>query len=120
MTIGISGPKGPGGPTGPVGADDVGGSDGPGATSGAERSQGAAAAQPLHALAAAVDSGQVSPEQALAQLVDQAGGDLDPAARAELGDLLADLMANDPYLAGLARDLGAAPLAGDPSGGDAG
>ena len=115
MTTGIKGPTGPGGPTGPVGADDLTDSDHvdragqAGGLGGPDRAAGVDPGQPMRALASDLDAGRVSPEQALAQLLDDMAGELEPGERAELQGLFSDLLANDPYLAGLARDLGAAP-----------
>ena len=126
MTTGIKGPTGPGGPTGPVGADDLSDSDHVDRTGqadglgGPDRATGVDPGQPMRALAAQLDAGRVSPEQALAQLLDDMAGELAPGERAELQGLFADLLANDPYLAGLARDLGAAPPEGGAGGGDSG
>ncbi len=131
MTTGIKGPSGPGGPTGPAGADDlpdvdradragqavqagradqaVGAGQAAGA-SGPGSAAGASGADPMVALAADLDAGRVSPDDALARLLDEGlGADLEPGQRAELEALFADLLATDPYLAGLARDLGASP-----------
>ena len=119
---GAGGPTGPGGPGGPAGVDgvddvgDVGDAgdvrDVAGARTDAARGAGAAGgADPVVALAADLDAGRITPEQALARLLDDGlAGDVDPAQRAELEALFADLLANDPYLAGLARDVGAAPV----------
>jgi hypothetical protein len=123
---GPPGPEGPGGPTGPAGADDLDdvdraesdrGVEGAGAAgiAGVDRATGA---DPVVALAADLDAGRISPDEALARLLDEElGADLDPAQRSELEALFADLLANDPYLAGLARDLGAAPATGGDEGG---
>lgn len=117
MTTGIKGPTGPGGPTGPLGPEDVGDTGSADAAGAATRTDGAAAADPMVALAADLDAGRISPDEALARLLDDGlGPELDPAQRAELEGLFADLLATDPYLAGLARDLGAGPVGGEPGG----
>jgi hypothetical protein len=138
MSSGIDRPGGPGGPsgtgspTGPAGADDpadvvrAAGGDRAGQAVGVGGLDRAAGADPMVALAAELDAGRISPDQALARLLDEGlGADLDPAQRAELEELFSELLANDPYLAGLARDLGAAPAGGDgdaslPGGGGSG
>lgn len=97
------GPTGPGGPSGP---------DDPDALTGPTTASDAAPADRAAALAAALDAGQLPPDAALAQLVDDAVAGLPPEEAAELRGLLADALASDPYLAGLARDLGAAEVGG--------
>ena len=123
MTTAIKGPSGPGGPTGPVGTDDLPDADRAdqagraGQTAGAAGAERAGDVDPMIAVAADLDAGRISPDQALARLLDDGlGPDLDPAQRAELEGLFADLLATDPYLAGLARDLGAGPIGGGPGG----
>jgi hypothetical protein len=100
---GIDGPKGPGGVGGPDAVDDVDGADGADA---ADAVDGAAAAtaddQAIAALAAELRAGTITPEAALDRLLDQTvSADLDPAERAELREMIVDLVANDPYLSGL-------------------
>jgi hypothetical protein len=97
----IQRPGGPAGPGGPSGPDDPDALSGPTTTSAAGPSDRAAE------LAAALDAGQLPPDAALAQLVDDAVAGLPADEAAELRALLADAMAADPYLAGLARELGA-------------
>ncbi len=94
---GIGGPKGPSGPTGP---------DGPEAPDEAAdvASVGSAApASNLDALAADIAAGKLTPQQAVERLVDEIAGTkgLDATERAELKELMADLIANDPNLAAL-------------------
>jgi hypothetical protein len=97
---GIGGPKAPGGaegPSGPPEINDVAG-DAP-----VEHAQGIARASDLEALAAEVAAGRLTPREAIDRLVDAtASPGLDAAERAELRELLTDLVANDPYLGGLA------------------
>jgi hypothetical protein len=90
---GVGGPKGPGGPQGPEGPDDV---DDVADVSGPAPAK-------LDALAADIAAGRLTPQQAVDRLVDEiAGGqDLDATQRAELRELMADLIANDPNLAAL-------------------
>ena len=94
---GVGGPKGPGGPQGPEGPDDVpdvGEVSGPGQ---------AAPTGKLDALAADLAAGRLTPQQAVDRLVDEIAGTqtLDASERAELRELMADLIANDPNLAAL-------------------
>jgi hypothetical protein len=95
---GIGGPKGPDGPGGVEDVDDVGDVADVADVGGAA---GVAPGQ-LDALANEIASGRLSPREAIDQLVAQAGADLPAGERAELRELLTDLVANDPYLAGLA------------------
>jgi hypothetical protein len=94
---GIGGPKGPAGPEGPSDIDDVAG-DVP-----VEQAPAAAPASEIEALAAEVAAGRLTQREAIDRLVDAAAGpELGAAERAELRELLTDLVANDPYLGGLA------------------
>lgn len=118
---GIGGPKGPGGPGGPDGPEGPDGPDGPGALdapdapdaaaalgrdAGVEKAGAAGAAGDIDALAAEVAAGRLTPHEAIERLVDAtAGPELGPAERAELRELLTDLVANDPYLGALAGRL---------------
>jgi hypothetical protein len=97
---GIGGPKGPTGPDRPDAADDV--SD-VGADTGVERASAAVPTTELDAIAADIAAGRLSPREAVDRLVDQIAGteQLPAADRAELRELLSDLVANDPYLAAL-------------------
>jgi len=96
---GVGGPTGPGGPDGPTEPteiEDVAG-DAP-----VEQAQGAVRASDVEALAAEVAAGKLTPREAIDQLVEAtAGPGLGAAERAELRELLTDLVANDPYLGGL-------------------
>ena len=120
MTSGISGPggpggpRGPGGPTGPEGAGGAGEIAGAGAALTAEverlraaRAAGAAPPTDLARIAADLDAGRITGDQALAELVAGLGLDLGELDGAELRALVADLVASDPYLAELAARLGA-------------
>ena len=83
-------PAGPGGVDGPDGVDDVA------ATTAATQTL-------VDGLAAEIAAGRLTPREAIDQLVDlTAGPDFGPTERAELRELLTDLVANDPYLGGLA------------------
>ncbi|HET9990068.1 MAG TPA: hypothetical protein VFQ65_16170 [Kofleriaceae bacterium] len=105
---GIGGPKGPKGPDGPDGSDSTGGPDGPDKLSGgrgpdAASATGATGQAEIDAIAADIAAGKLTPREAVDKLVDQIAGTdvLDPADRAELREMMADLVANDPHLQGL-------------------
>jgi hypothetical protein len=104
MTSGIggSGPVGPGQGPGPAGEVGEAGAaaEAPGAP---EVGQAGAAAEPdaVARLAADLDAGRITPEQALAQLIDGSVAGMPAADAAELRSLLEDLVAADPYLGGL-------------------
>jgi len=94
---GIGGPKGPGGPEGPLELDDVAG-EAP-----VEQAHGTTGASDALSLAADIAAGRLTLREAIDRLVEAtAGSGLDAAERAELRELLTDLVANDPYLSGLA------------------
>jgi len=96
---GIGGPSGIGGPQGPGGPDGPEGPEGPDGPAGPSE---LGTTDPLSALAADVAAGRISPEAALDQIIDQTiSPDLGPAERAELRELIADLVATDPHLAAL-------------------
>jgi hypothetical protein len=113
---GVGGPGGPSGPGGPGGADRP---DGPGAADGtgaideqapaadagaAGGVEGGVAAEggdPIARMAADLDAGRITPEEAMARLVDQSVAGLPPAEQAEMRSLMEDLIASDPYLGGL-------------------
>jgi len=97
---GIGGPKGPSGPTGPDGPDDVGDAGDVGQVDAAHATK---AAGELHAMAADIAAGKLTANEAIDRLVnDIAGSDpLGTAERAELKEMLTDLVANDPYLQSL-------------------
>lgn len=94
---GIGGPKGPTGPQGPGDVDDVGDV---GADTGIEAATAAKAAGGLEAMAQEIAAGRMTPREAVDKLVDDIAGtdQLGANERAELRELLADLVANDPYL----------------------
>jgi hypothetical protein len=96
---GIGGPKGPTGPDASDGADDVAdvaGSDAAEATHGVGQAD-------IDAIASDVAAGKLTPREAVDRLVDQIAGTdvLDPADRAELREIMSDLVANDPHLQSL-------------------
>jgi hypothetical protein len=116
MTSGISGPGG-GPPAGPIdatsGADAAAGTERAGASLAAEverlrDTQGAAPAAgvDLPRLAADLDAGRVTGDEALAQLIAELGAGLPELDAADLRALVADLVASDPHLAALAEQLG--------------
>lgn len=84
---GIGGPKGPSGVDGPDELEEAGGVDG----------------GQFDAIAADIAAGKLTPQEAVERMVDEIAGHQDIAAadRAELKEMLADLIANDPYLSSL-------------------
>ena len=96
---GPKGPDGPGGPDGPDGPDKLSGGRGPDAAS----ATAATGQADIDAIASDIASGKLTPREAVDKLVDQIAGTdvLDPADRAELREMMADLVANDPHLQGL-------------------
>lgn len=101
---------------GPGGNGPIGPADGGGAVDGVEGPDGAVAADaaepalepgaagdadPLTRLAADLDAGRISPEQAMAELIDGSLAGLPPEEQAEVRRLMEDLVASDPYLGGL-------------------
>lgn len=111
----ITRPGGPTGPDGPAGPDGPTGPDGPGASTELTQagSTGAAASDPIADLAAALDRGAVAPREALQQLVDASVAGLPPDQADELRAAMAELLAEDPYLRGLAGELGVPADPGD-------
>ena len=116
---GIQGPRGGGGPSGPAGPTGPEGPDGPegvgdiqraGAPLAAEVERLRAADAPpptdLAKLAADLDAGRVTGDEAIARLASGFGLDLGDLEGAEVRALIADLVATDPYLAELAARLG--------------
>jgi len=108
MTIGgpsgIGGPKGPTGPSGPNEVDDVGDVAQAGDVERAAGARSATGAADIQALSAQVAAGRLTPREAIDRLVDAtATPDMDATERAELRELLTDLVANDPYLGALAN-----------------
>jgi hypothetical protein len=93
---GIGGPKGPGGPDGLPQIDDVAGE------AAIEQAPATAATGDVEALAAEVAAGRLTPHEAIDRLVEAAAGPgLDATERAELRELLTDLVTNDPHLGAL-------------------
>ena len=91
---GIGGPKGPGGPDAADAPDELAHAD----------DAPAIGASELDALAADLSAGRLTPREAidrLAESIANARG-LDASERAELREILADLVTNDPYLSSLA------------------
>ena len=93
----IGGPGGIGGPKGPSGVDR------PDELEGADEVASTEKAGQFDAIAADVAAGKMTPQEAVDRMVDEIAGheDLAAADRAELRELLADLVANDPYLSSL-------------------
>ena len=101
---GIGGPQGPGGPTGPDGPDGPDAADAADSVDSAATVEHAENTADIDRLAAEVAAGKLTPKEAIDQLVEAtATPDLSPAERAELRELLADIVANDPYFGGLAN-----------------
>ena len=97
---GIGGPSGPSGPDGPseIEVDAIVG-EAP-----VEQARSAGEAAELDALAAEVAAGRLTPHEAIDRLIEAtagAGAELGAAERAELRELLTDLVTNDPYLGAL-------------------
>lgn len=111
MTTGITGPGGAGGPRAPDAADATSATEsservGASMAAEVERLRGAAAPTELSTIAADLDAGKITGDEALARLVSGLGLDLGELDGAELRALMSDLLASDPYLAGLAARLG--------------
>lgn len=118
----IGGPGGIGGPNGPKGpasidapdgadaADNIEGPDrldGAGSADAADATSAASSTSDIDALAAEVAAGRLTPREAIDRLVEAtATPGLDAAERAELREMITDLVANDPYLSGLADRVG--------------
>jgi len=97
---GVGGPKGPGGPTGPDGPDDVHDAS---EVRDVTDVAGTAPAGNIDKLAADIAAGRLTPQQAVDRLVDEIAGtqDLGETERAELKEMMQDLIENDPNLAAL-------------------
>lgn len=99
----IGGPGGIGGPKGPGPIDPNAGPTEIGEVAETPRATATEHAPDIDALSAEVAAGRLTPREAIDRLVDAtAGPELGPAERAELRELLTDLVANDPYLGALA------------------
>ena len=90
---GIGGPKGPGGPDRADEVADLDEAAAPDATAPGQFDQ----------IAADIAAGKLTAQEAIERMVDEIAGhqELAAADRAELREMLADLVANDPYLSGL-------------------
>jgi hypothetical protein len=98
----IGGPGGIGGPKAPTETDLASDLDSVAGEARVTSSRAAAPTTELQALVADVDAGRLTRHEALDRLVEAtAGPGLDATQRAELRELLTDLLANDPYLGGL-------------------
>ena len=95
----IGGPGGIGGPKGPTGPDEI---EEAGDVAAPEK------AGQFDAIAADIAAGKLSPQEAVERMVDEIAGheQIDAADRAELKEMLADLIANDPYLSALVGRVG--------------
>ena len=98
---------GPNGPRGPDGADPVAvAADDAAGHAVTPPTVQAVAASTVEALAAELASGRLTSGEVTRALIDRVvaasgGAELDAAQRAELRELLTDLVTNDPYLGGL-------------------
>jgi hypothetical protein len=105
---GIGGPKGPDGPDGLPDIDDVHDvqdvhdASGVAGQAAIAKAPATAATGDVEALAAEVAAGRLTPHEAIDRLVEAAAGPgLDATERAELRELLTDLVTNDPHLGAL-------------------
>ena len=100
---GAGGPGGVGGPKGPDGPDDVDDVADVGSDSSVSSATAAKAAGGLEAMASEIAAGRMTPREAVDKLVDEIAGtdQLGAGERAELRELLSDLVENDPYLQSL-------------------
>ena len=97
---GIGGPKGPSGPAGATGPEDISEAGELGEVDAARATR---AVGELEAMAGDIAAGKLTANEAIDRLVDEIGGtdQLGAAERAELRELLTDLVTNDPYLQSL-------------------
>ena len=100
---GAGGPGGVGGPKGPDGPDDGGDVADVGSDSSVSSATAAKAAGGLEAMASEIAAGRLTPREAVDKIVDEIAGtdQLGAGERAELRELLSDLVENDPYLQSL-------------------
>lgn len=100
---GIGGPKGPGGPTGPEGPDDIADASDIGDVGAVDAARATRAATGLEAMAADIAAGKLTAREAIDRMVDEIAGtdQLGATERAELREMLTDLVAADPYLQSL-------------------
>ena len=98
----IGGPSGVGGPKGPGGVDRPDGAGEVAETREAAPSERAAPGE-FDRIAADIASGKLTAQQAIDRMVDEIADSqhLGAPERAELREMLADLVANDPYLSSL-------------------
>ncbi|MGE0546712.1 MAG: hypothetical protein AB7O24_24555 [Kofleriaceae bacterium] len=100
---GIDGPKGPSGPGGLDAPEPMAESAGSAAIDASTAAQRPA---DIQALASEIAAGKLTAREAIDQLVEAtATPGMNAAERAELRELLTDLVANDPYLGQLAGRL---------------
>ncbi len=96
---GIDGPKGPGVPTS---VHDASGADSSSAVDRPDQADETTQAAALQELAAEIAAGRLTPREAVDQLLEATvTPGMDASERAELRELLTDLVTNDPYLAQL-------------------
>jgi hypothetical protein len=100
---GIGGPKGPRGAAGPGGADETADVSDVTADAGVNAARAARAVGGLEAMAADIAAGKLTAREAVDRLVSEIADTeaLAPAERAELRELLSDLVEHDPYLSSL-------------------
>lgn len=100
---GAGGPGGVGGPKGPDGPDDLDDVADVGTESSVSSTTAAKAAGGLEAMASEIAAGKLTPREAVDKIVDEIAGtdQLGAGERAELRELLSDLVENDPYLQSL-------------------
>lgn len=100
---GIGGPKGPGGPTGPEGPEDIEDTADVADLAAVDAARATRAASGLEAMAAQIAAGKLTAREAIDRMVDEIAGTdaLGSAERAELREMLTDLVAADPYLQSL-------------------
>jgi hypothetical protein len=100
-SIGGAGGKGPG-PVGPAdGPGDITAPEGAGEAEALQGGERGEAATKVDQLAADLDAGRITPEQAMAALIDESLAGLPASEQAELRALMEDVVAADPYLGGL-------------------
>src|SRR5687767_6795454 len=99
---GIGGPKGPNALDGPDEIAEAGDVAEVATDAAIERAAATGHAPDIDALSAEVAAGRLTAREAIDRLVEAtATAEMDAADRAELRELLTDLVASDPYLGGL-------------------
>jgi hypothetical protein len=102
---GAGGPGGVGGPKGPGGPDELDDVADVGTDSTVSSATAAKAAGGLEAMASEIAAGRLTPREAVDKIVDEIAGtdQLGAGERAELREMLSDLVENDPYLQSLVQ-----------------